>query len=109
VEGYVLFIEAVEDDGGEDDGSFEEAGVEVELLAVGFIEDQPNLDQQYDEVLGGEELSDAQSALLYYSPGLQLADHAEVYDSQELHDADDDDEVAFAGDGQGERAADFLH
>jgi hypothetical protein len=83
--------------------------VQVKLFAMSFVEDEPNFDEEDDEVFGGEKVGDAQFALLYYSPRLQLADYAEIDDSEHFHDADDENEVAFAGDGQSERPADFFH
>ena len=83
--------------------------MQVELFAMGFVEDEPNFDQEDDEVFGGEKVGDAQLALLYYPPPLQLADNAEIDDSEHFHHADDENEVAFAGDGQRERSADFFH
>jgi hypothetical protein len=63
--------------------------VEIELFAMGFVKDEADLHQQNYQVFGGEEFSDAEFALFYDSPGVQLPDHAGVDDAKQLHQAYD--------------------
>ena len=47
---YIVFLHAIEEDGGNDDDCFQDEGVKIELFAVVFFENEEDFEGKYEDI-----------------------------------------------------------
>ena len=83
--------------------------MQVKLLAVALIEDEPDLDDEEQHVFGGQHLRQHVLFLLQHAPAPQQSDQVAVDYPEYLHERDHDEQMVFVRDGQREGSTDLLH
>jgi hypothetical protein len=106
---YILFLQAVEEDGCADDDDLEDEGVQVELLAVLVLKDEEELQHEDTGVLADEEVGDEGGDHFEEGQPSQQVAEPLVANADHLHQYDVADQIVLLIDWQGERAANVLH